>query len=141
MQGLTGWVDLVNLGTTQLINEDKERITIPNRKVLGEIFTNSNQHKIVEGVVGIAYEADPSQAIEVLSRAISQVEGLDTERPPVIGIDEFADSSINIAYRVWVPSVSYHKTRFAVNMAVHQALKNADITIPFPQRDVHLFQQ
>lgn len=141
VQELTGQVDLVNLGTTQLINEDNERITIPNRKVLGEIFTNSYEHKLVEGIVGIAYEADPQQAIDVITQAVSAVDGLDPERPPIVGIDEFADSSINIGYRVWLPVASYHKTRFAVNLAVHQALQNAQINIPFPQRDVHLIQR
>lgn len=137
---MTGVVDVVNLGNTQLINEDEERITIPNRKVLGEIFTNSYDDKIVESVVGIDYGADPEKAIECVSHAIKAVEGISKERAPEVGIDEFADSSINIGYRVWVPTKQYHRLRYAINMAIFKSLETANITIPFPQRDVHLIK-
>jgi len=138
VSGQVGIVKCVNLGSTELTNEDEERITIPNRKVLGEIFTNSYEHKVVEGVVGIDYAADPEAAIQCIFEATTSVEGIAKDRNPVIGIDAFADSSINIGYRVWVPTNSYHSTRFAINLAVYHALKKANISIPFPQRDVHL---
>lgn len=140
LNGMTGIVDVVNLGNTQLINEDEERITIPNRQVLGEIFINSNEYKIVEAVVGIDYGADPEEAIRCVSDAIKGVEGIAEQRDPEVGIDEFADSSINIGYRVWVPTQKYHRIRYAINMAIFRALKTAKITIPFPQRDVHLIK-
>ncbi|MDP4610321.1 MAG: mechanosensitive ion channel family protein [Opitutales bacterium] len=141
LNDLCGTVDSVNLGNTQLINEDEERITIPNRKVLGEIFTNSYEHKIVEAVVGIDYSADPENAIECITTAIQKVEGIATKRAPDVGIEDFGDSSINIGYRVWVPTNAYHRTRYKINMAVFRALEEAQITIPFPQRDVHLIQK
>lgn len=140
LNDMTGIVDFVNLGNTQLINEDEERITIPNRHVLGEIFINSDKHKIIESVVGIDYGADPEEAIRCVSDAIKGVEGVIKQRDPEVGIDEFADSSINIGYRVWVPTQKYHRTRYAINMAIFRALKTARITIPFPQRDVHLIK-
>jgi len=141
INGLTGQIDCVNLGNTQLLNEDEERITIPNRNVLGEIFTNSYDYSIVEAVVGIDYGADPEVAIECIAAAIQTVEGVASERIPDVGIEDFGDSSINIGYRVWIPTNRYHRTRYAVNMAVFRALEAAKITIPFPQRDVHLIQK
>jgi len=141
INGLTGQIDCVNLGNTQLLNEDEERITIPNRNVLGEIFTNSYDYSIVEAVVGIDYGADPEVAIECIAAAIQTVEGVASERIPDVGIEDFGDSSINIGYRVWIPTNRYHRTRYAVNMAVFRALEAAKINIPFPQRDVHLIQQ
>lgn len=138
LNDLTGLVDSVNLGNTQLLNEDGERITIPNRKVLGEIFTNSYDHTLLEMEVGIDYNADPEAAIACILEAIESVESLQSERPPLIGIDAFADSSINIGYRVYAQTSKLHETRYAINMAVYHALKKAEITIPFPQRDVHL---
>jgi small conductance mechanosensitive channel len=140
LNGLTGLVDCVNLGNTQLVNEDEERITIPNRNVLGEIFTNSYDYSIVEAVVGIDYSADPEAAIRCITEAVQTVEGVAPERAPDIGIEDFGDSAINIGYRVWVPTNAYHRTRYAVNMAVFRALEAAKISIPFPQRDVHLIQ-
>jgi small conductance mechanosensitive channel len=138
INGLCGIVDSVNLGNTQLINEDEERITIPNRNVLGEIFTNSYEYKIVESIVGIDYNADPEQAIQCIAAAIKQVGTIAPNREPDVGIEDFGDSSINIGYRVWVPTQAYHRTRYQVNMAVYRALETAKITIPFPQRDVHI---
>ena len=141
INGLTGQIDCVNLGNTQLLNEDEARITIPNRNVLGEIFTNSYDYSIVEAVIGIDYSADPAVAIECIAAAIQTVEGTAPERMPDVGIEDFGDSSINIGYRVWIPTNRYHRTRYAVNMAVFRALEAAKITIPFPQRDVHLIQK
>ena len=138
LNGLTGIVDCVNLGNTQLVNEDGERITIPNRSVLGEVFINSNDYRIIEAAVGVDYDTDPEKAIRCVSGAIKKVEGIATGRNPEVGIDEFADSSINIGYRVWVLTKQYHRTRFLINMAIYHALKDANITIPFPQRDVHM---
>lgn len=141
LNGLCGLVDCVNLGNTQLINEDEERITIPNRKVLGEIFTNSEVYKVVEAEVGIAYATDPEEAIRVISEAVTTVEGISDSREPDVGIEAFGDSSINIGYRVWVPTARYHRMRYALNLAVYKALQQASIEIPFPQRDVHLIDR
>jgi small conductance mechanosensitive channel len=140
VSGRTGLVDCVNLGYIQLLNEDEERITIPNRNVLGEIFTNSYNYSIVEAVVGIDYSADPENAIRCIAEAVQTVEGIATDRAPDIGIDAFGDSSINIGYRVWVPTNNYHRSRYALNLAVFRALEAAQINIPFPQREVHLVQ-
>lgn len=140
LNGLTGQVDCVNLGNIQLVNEDEQRITIPNRNVLGEIVTNSYNYSIVEAVVGIEYSADPEAAIRCISAAVQTVEGVAADRAPDVGIEDFGDSSINIGYRVWVPTNRYHRTRYAVNLAVFRGLEAAQISIPFPQRDVHLIQ-
>lgn len=137
---VVGIVESINLGSTKLINEDEELITIPNRKVLGEIFTNSYHFKVVEATVGIEYAADPEKAIEVISQAINQVKGIAPDRAPDVGIEGFGDSSIDIGYRVWVPTAKYHTTRYTINLAVYHALKNAQITIPFPQRDIRMIQ-
>ena len=141
LNGLCGVVDSVNLGNTKLVNEDEELITIPNRKVLGEIFTNSYEYKIVEAVVGIDYETDPQTAIDCIISAVKTIKGIAPNREPNVGIEDFGDSSINIGYRVWVPTKVYHQTRFKINMAVFRALEEANITIPFPQRDVHLIEK
>jgi small conductance mechanosensitive channel len=137
---LTGLVDSINLGNTRLVNEDDETITIPNRKILGEILINSYAHRIVEGIVGIDYGADPEVAIAKIQEALQAVEGIAPDRKPDVGIDRFGDSSIDIGYRVWVITRRYHRIRYTLNLAVFKALREAGITIPFPQRDVHLIK-
>ncbi len=135
---LTGAVDSINLGNTQLINEDEERITIPNRQVLGEIFINSNERTVVESVVGIDYGDDPEEAIAAVRAALATIPALTEGKPAEVGIEGFGDSSIDIGYRYWVPTKQLHTTRYDANLAVWKALRRAGISIPFPQRDVHL---
>lgn len=141
INGLTGRIDNISLGTTLLINDDEEVITIPNRKVLGEIFINSYENRVVEGIVGIDYAASPQLAISAIKESIAEVADLPQSREPEVGIDSFGDSSINIGYRVWVPMADYHKKRFTLNLAIFEALKKANIQIPFPQRDVHIISK
>jgi small conductance mechanosensitive channel len=141
IHGRTGIVSLISLGYTRLLTEDGEEVTIPNKKILGEILTNSFTNLVVEGVVGIDYSADPEKAIDCVSEALSKVENIDKEIAPQIGIQEFGDSSINIGYRYWVKTHNYYSIQYAANLEVFKALKRANITIPFPQRDVHLIAQ
>lgn len=138
VNSFAGIVRNIRLGATELINEDDECITIPNRKVLGEVLTNSYAYTKYEGVVGIEYSADPEKAISAIREALKGLEGVANDREPDIGIDAFADSSINIAYRVLIQTGKLHPTRYRVNLAVYHALKKAGLSIPFPQRDVHL---
>ena len=64
--------------------------------------------------------------------------GVDTNRPPQVGIDEFGDNSINFGIRFWVPTDKYHQLRFRVNDELFKALHLAGIEIPFPQREIRL---
>jgi len=139
--GVTGVVREVKLAYTILTNEDDVTITIPNRHIVGEIIQNSNANTIIESSVGVAYASDPEQAVTVVTNAIKSIDGVSTEKEPQVGIEEFADSSINIGMRYWVPTDSLFDTQYQVNMAVFKALADNNIEIPFPQRDVHILEQ
>lgn len=138
--GASGIVDEIHLAVTILSTEDDEVLTIPNKHIVGEILTNSFANKIVEGSVGISYEDDPEKAIEVIQAALKDIEGVCSEPPPQVGIEAFGESSIDLGLRYWVPTKKYFQTLYRGNLAVHKALCEAGITIPFPQRDVHLKQ-
>jgi small conductance mechanosensitive channel len=138
VQGVSGVVKEVKLGFTRLLTEDNEIITVPNKRIVGEIQTNSKEVRIVEAVVGIAYGSNLDVALEAVRRAVASVPEVVAEPAPQVGIDSFGDSSIQISYRYWVPSRSYHALRFRVNRAVHDAIVQAGVSIPFPQRVVHL---
>ncbi len=140
IHGLTGIVSAVNLGTTQLLTEDGQIITIPNGKILGEILTNSQELAIVEGVVGIDYGADPEKAIAAIEEAVSKIEDVSDKAKPQVGIQGFGDSSIDIGYRFWVPTAKYYRILYTANLAVFKALKAANISIPFPQREVKILK-
>ncbi len=138
VQGVNGQVEEIRLAATILTNEDREKITIPNKHIVGEIITNSHANRIVETSVGISYEDDPQKAIAIIRQVLANVNDVTNQPPPQVGIDAFADSAISIGMRYWVPTVKYFDTKFRVNDAIHAALVEGNITIPFPQRDVHL---
>lgn len=138
--GVFGVVREIRLGQTILETEDGVDITIPNRFIVGEILHNSKECRIVEGIVGISYSDDPEVAIRVLNETLGRFERVEGVSPQV-GIEAFGDSSVEIGYRYWVPTHQYFQTLHAVNLAVFKALKAANITIPFPQREVKVVQQ
>lgn len=140
INGVSGVVDEIHLAATILTTEDDEKITIPNKHIVGEILHNSFANKIVEGTIGISYQDEPEEAIKIIQKALASINDICSEPPPQVGIEAFGDSSINLGMRYWVPTKKYFQTFYRGNMAVHKALHEAGITIPFPQRDVHINQ-
>ncbi len=138
VQGVSGVVEEVKLPCTILVNGDGEKITIPNKDIVGHILHNSAENKVVEKTLGISYSDDPKEAIRVISQVLAQNPKVTKVPAAQVGIDNFGESSIDIGMRYWVPTREYTVTMHAVNLAIHQALKNANITIPFPQREVRM---
>ena len=84
-----GVVKEATLAYTVLTNEDEEKITIPNRHIIGEVIHNSQCDTLLESSVGIAYQSDTAAAIELIGAALSDVEGLSQSRAVQVGIDSF----------------------------------------------------
>ena len=137
VQGVTGIVKEVRLAHTILSNEDEVTILVPNRHIVGEIIHNSNNFKLVESTLAVAYNSDIDKVTATIKAVLHEL-GVDSNRPPQIGIDEFADSSINFGMRYWVPTDKYHQLRYSVNNRLCKALPLAGIEIPLPQREIRL---
>ncbi|MGD8667496.1 MAG: mechanosensitive ion channel family protein [Desulfobacterales bacterium] len=138
IQGVSGVVEEIGLAATRLSTEDGEQITIPNKHLVGEILINSFENKVVEASVGISYDDDAQKAIDTIQEALQNIPEIVADPAPQIGIEEFADSSVNIGMRYWVPTKQYFQTLYQANLSVYTALERAGITIPFPQRDIHM---
>ncbi len=139
--GVSGVVEEVKLACTILTDEEGEMITIPNKSIIGEILHNSRENKIVQGSIGISYDSDPEQAISIIRHVLAANPDVNSENDPIIGISGFADSWVDIGFRYWVPTVKYYGTAYAVNLAVFNALKEHQIDIPFPQREVKILSK
>lgn len=137
-QGCSGLVEDISLAQTHLRAEDGELIVIPNKHIVGEIHTNSEANRIVEGSIGIAYSADPTKATTLIEEVLAGNQNVDHSARPEVGICNFGDSSINIEYRYWTATGSYYNTVHAVNLAIFQTFGEHGIAIPFPQREVRL---
>jgi small conductance mechanosensitive channel len=138
VKGYSGIVEDIQLPSTILTTVDGERITIPNKDIVGEIIVNSKETKMTQAVIGISYGDNPEKAIRIIENALKRFPQIVHEPPPHVGIREFGDSAVNIGVRYWAPTRQYVTTLYEVNLAIFNALKEAGITIPFPQRDLHI---
>jgi len=129
VKGNSGVVQSITLGATILAAEDGERIIIPNRQIAGEIHRNSFANRIIEGRIGVAYGEDLDTAVAIVRDTIAAFEGILSEPVPQVGIEAFGDFTIQLGYRVWVPSVRYFDVLYRLNLALHGALKRAGIHI------------
>lgn len=138
---VTGIVDDIKLAYTQLVSEDGERITIPNKHIVGEIIHNSHQYLVVESVVGIEYDSDTDQAITLIKAILAGHDNVASDPAPQVGIQGFGESSIDIACRYWVPTRYYYQSRFDVNERILSAFRNNGIGIPYPKRDITVYNK
>ena len=136
--GVYGVVEEIKLAYTALRNEDEELITVPNKQMIGDILINSFEYRVVEMSLGIAYESEPQKAIGVVLSVLDGFTCISKEHKPVVGISQFGDSAIVLGLRYWVPTKSFFKTQYEVNLAIYTALQRNHITIPFPQREVRI---
>lgn len=133
-----GEVEEIRLAYTTLRTEDEELITVPNKNMIGEVIVNSFKFRVVESSVGISYDADAEKAIELIREVIEGFDSVSTDTKAIIGIEKFGDSAVEIGMRYWVPARNYFKIQYEINLAIYKALKNANITIPCPQREVRM---
>jgi len=140
VQGVTGVVEEVLLAYTVLKNEDDVSITIPNKHIVGEILHNSKHDSLLELKVGVSYNHNPLEVVKLLEKTVTSLGIVGENRKLQAGIDDFSDSAITIAIRLWTPTVNLYATKYQAYAAIYTALDEANITIPFPQRDVHIHQ-
>ena len=133
-----GEVEDIKLSYSVLRNEDGEEITIPNKYMIGDVLVNSFSYRVVEGSVGVAYDSDVQKAIQKIKDVISTQSDVSQENEAIVGIEKFNDSSVDIGYRYWVPTKSFFKSQYEVNLKVLQGLNEASIVIPFPQREIRV---
>ncbi len=139
---VSGKVREIGILTTSLDTFDNKRVIIPNAKLMSEnIITHTANHtRRVDLVAGISYEDDIDKARAAIRAAIAEVPGVLKTPAPEIFVSEMADSSVNFSVRPWCKSTDYLKIYFGVTEAIKKRFDAEGITIPFPQRDVHMYE-
>lgn len=142
-QGHLGVVKEVQIFNTIILSPQSKRIIIPNGAVSNGSITNYTAEGLirVDMTVGIAYDANIDLAKSVLMDVLTSNDKVLKDPAPFVGVSEMADSSVNLAVRPHCLPEHYWDVYFEVNEAMKKALDSNSITIPFPQRDVHLIQQ
>lgn len=140
--GTAGIVEEIQIFTTKLRTPDNKSIIIPNAKITGDNIVNysAKDTRRMDMIVGVSYDDDYDQVKQVLEDILAQDRRILEEPPPKIGILEFADNSVNFACRPWVKTAEYWDVYFDLTEAIKKRFDEENITIPYPQRDVHLFE-
>ena len=140
--GVTGKVDLIQIFTTTLKTADNKTIIVPNAKLGNDNIINysTQETRRVDLVVGVSYDADIKETRDILQSIIEKDERVLKNPEPLIVVGELADSSVNFFVRVWVKSADYWGVFYDANEAIKLRLDEAGIGIPYPQRDVHLYE-
>jgi small conductance mechanosensitive channel len=141
-QGFMGSVNAIEIFNTVLKTPDNKTIIIPNGALSNGPITNFSTEptRRVDFVFGIGYSDDISKAKAVLQQLVDNDTRILKEPDPQIVLSELGDSSVNFTVRVWCQSSDYWSIYFDMQEKVKFAFDKENISIPFPQRDVHLFQ-
>jgi small conductance mechanosensitive channel len=136
--GVSGQVKSIELFSTTLTHTDMSRVVIPNRKMVGDILHNYGGVRQLDLSVGVAYGTDLNAATSIVRRVLAANPRVLKEPAPIVGVTMLADSSINIAVKPWVKVDDYVMAQGEINQAVAEQLRAANVSIPFPQREVRL---
>lgn len=141
--GSAGTVDAVQIFNTILRSPDNKKIIIPNNKLTGENIINYSamEQRRIDLVFGIGYDDDIKKAKATLVKIVSEDGRILKDPAPTVAVSELGDSSINFVVRPWVKTSDYWAVYFDVTEKVKLTFDNERISIPFPQRDIHLYQE
>ena len=141
--GVMGQVSEMSLVNTTILTFDNQTIIVPNGKIWGDIIKNVTAQKVrrVDLVFGIGYGDDIEKAEKVLTEVISAHPSVLDEPRTLIKVHELGDSSVNFIARPWVNTDDYWDTYWDLMKAVKLRFDAEGISIPFPQRDVHLIKE
>jgi len=141
--GAEGTVDKISLFTTTISPVDNRLIIVPNSAITAGNIVNFSSKPVrrVDHVVGIGYDEDIKKAKEVMYTVIEKSAHTLSDPEPLVAVTELADSSVNFTVRAWVDSADYWDAYFEIIEEIKYALDDANISIPFPQMDVHLNQE
>jgi small conductance mechanosensitive channel len=140
--GETGKVHSMSLVNTTILTFDNQRLIIPNNKIWSSVIKNFTAQRVrrVDLSFGIAYHDDVDKAEEIF-REIVDAHELTLDTPlPLIHLNELGESSVNFIVRPWVKTDDYWQVYWDITKEVKKRLDDAGMTIPFPQREIHIGQ-
>jgi small conductance mechanosensitive channel len=139
VSGESGVVEEINLFSVMMKTGDNKQIIIPNSSVIGGNITNfsAKDTRRVDFVFGIGYEDDLKLAKSTLKEIIDSDERVLKEPASLVAVSELADSSVNFVVRAWVKSEDYWGVYFDTLEKVKLTFDEKNISIPYPQMDIH----
>ncbi len=141
--GVRGKVNHMSLVNTTFMTFDNQKLVVPNNLIWSSVITNvtAQRTRRVDLVFGISYGDDIDKAEKVLHEIVDAHDAVLEDPEPLIKVHELAESSVNFIVRPWVNTDDYWSTYWDLTKAVKQQFDKEGISIPFPQRDVHVYEQ
>jgi small conductance mechanosensitive channel len=141
--GVFGKVNQMNLVNTTVLTLDNQTIILPNNMIWSGVIKNVTEQaqRRVDMTFGISYGDDIANAERVLKEIVDAQEKVLDDPEPTIKLHELGDSSVNFIVRPWVKSDDYWDVYWDITRAVKIRFDEEGISIPFPQRDVHLYSE
>jgi small conductance mechanosensitive channel len=139
-QGFTGTVTEMQIFHTILNTPDKKRVIIPNGALSSGSMINysAEPQRRVDWTFGVDYGDNIDLVKATIARVLNADERILKNPEPFVAVGALTDSSVNFTTRAWVNSADYWDVFFSVNEKVKKEFDNQGITIPFPQRTVHI---
>ncbi|MBE2257243.1 MAG: mechanosensitive ion channel [Rhodobacteraceae bacterium] len=140
--GVAGTVKEVQIFTTIIHSPDNKKILVPNSQIMSGTITNysANDTRRIDLIVACSYGDDLDKVRKVLNEIVAGDERILKDPAPTIEVVALADNSVNFVVRPWVNSSDYWGVHFHVTEQVKKRFDESGLNIPFPQRDVHLYQ-
>jgi len=140
-QGYTGTVASINVFNTILKTPDNKTVILPNGGLSNSDLTNYSTEatRRVDMTFGIGYDDDIKKAKSILQKFVNEDQRVLKDPEPKIVVSELEDSSVNIAVKVWCIAADYWSIYFDMHENVKLEFDKENISIPFPQRDVHVY--
>lgn len=140
-QGVSGTVDSIQIFHTVLRTGDNRTVILPNGNLSNGIITNTNRQptRKITFDVGIDYDADLKQALQVLMDMADDPRILQDPAPQAV-VAALGDSSITVSLRVWTKTGDFGDVSNRFNAEIRDRLRAANIDIPFPQRVIRVVQ-
>ncbi|MEO1124144.1 MAG: mechanosensitive ion channel domain-containing protein [Cyanobacteria bacterium J06635_15] len=139
---VSGYVEDIQLLTTVIRTLDNRTVIVPNGNLMGGNITNYSTLGVlrVDLVVGVAYEEDIDRVKTVIQDELQKDNRILQDPLPTVGVINLGSSSVDFAVRPWVKTEHYWPVYFNTYENVKKRLDAEGITIPFPQRDVHVYR-
>ena len=140
--GVTGIVSKLSLVSTTVLTFDNQSLVIPNSKIWGDVIRNvtAQTTRRIDMVFGIGYSDDIPKAEAVLAGILDEHPKVLKNPEPMIKVHTLNESSVDFIVRPWVATSDYWDVYWDITRTVKQRFDEEGISIPFPQRDVHLYQ-
>lgn len=142
-QGVSGTVKEISIFYTYLTTPNNQNIVVPNGQLSNNVVTNYTRHDTRRNnmIIGISYDSNIDVARKTLLSIVENHENVLKDPAPVVFVNELADSSVDLSMRFWTKTENFWPTHFHVMEQAKIQLEAAGCSIPFPQRDVHLFKE